>query len=89
MIRTTLTLIGNRIATGADFLALGDGNHKSPDWRHLVVDWDGVDFFKSADIQLVDHAGLPYRNFNPTQLQAIAKFCRQYVNFYAADLAKV
>ena len=85
-LRTTLTLIGDRVANAGDFLALGEGNHKSPGWLHLCVDWDPQDFYKSAYIRLADEAGSFFKNLNAVQILAVEKFCRQYVNFYKDDL---
>lgn len=84
--RTTCTLVGNRVANAGFFLSFGEGNHKTNNAIHLVVDWDtSKEFFSNADIQLVDGAGKP-PNFTAYQLGEIFKFCKQYAGFYAKDL---
>lgn len=87
--RTTLTLVGNQVATAAFFMSHGEGNHKTNNAVHLVVDWDPQDFYKSASIRLVDGAGKLQHELNAVQILAVEKFCRQYVNFYKEDLEKL
>lgn len=87
--RTTCTLVGDRVADAEFFMSYGEGVHKTNNTIHLVVDWDpDKDFWLTANIQLVDGAGKP-PNFTQYQLGAIHKFCRQYVNKFALDLANV
>lgn len=91
--RTTLTLVGDRVADAGFFLSFGEGNHKTNNAIHLVVDWDPNhspdpkhSFYTTAEIALVDKAGLFVKNLTASQLMAVEKFCHQYANFYAKDL---
>lgn len=86
--RTTFTFMrtlpnaSGRIATSADFLALGEGNHKSPGWIHLVVDWpkgkpeEGV-------VDVADGAGHPYQNLSAYECELVIKHCRAYESLMA------
>lgn len=83
---TTLTLIGDRVATAGDFLALGEGRHKTPGWLHLCVDWDPSKPDQGSAFGMDGDDSTPAPRLNGAQVKAITKFCRQYVNHYKADL---
>jgi hypothetical protein len=88
--RTTLTLIGDRVAAGADFVALGEGVNRTPGWRCLVVEFeleDGAPFgeqrFSYRWIGDIDTGKSVAPELTVRAMNAIARHCRQYANLHA------
>ena len=80
--RTTLSLIGDRVASAGDFMALGERVTKTPGWRHVVVDfdYDGGDVFGFRWIGDIDTGKAVSPDLNASAVNAIAKHCRAYFN---------
>lgn len=82
--RTTLSLLpDDRVASGADFVALGERVTKTPLWRHIVVDFE---FDASAEIYSfrwvgdIDTGRSLAPNLTVTAMNNIHKHCRAYFN---------
>lgn len=86
--RETLTLIGERVATGDDFLRLGAGVFKTPGWRHLVADFtvsDAPTRFSGEILQMqqlfdMDTGLAASPSLNVNAMNAIFKHCRMVAN---------
>lgn len=75
----TLPNASGRIVTSADWLALGEGNHKSPGWIHLVADWP-AGRPSEAIVDVVDGAGHPYKNLSAYECEAVIRHLKAYEN---------
>lgn len=86
--RTTCTMIGSRVATGGDFLALGEGVRKTPNWNHIVIQWpdDCEPSVNNIELSTIDGQWIDYDAYSGYRLEQILRFCRQWKNFYKADL---
>lgn len=80
--RTTLSLIGDRVASAGDFMALGERVTKTPGWRHAVVDfdYDGADAFTLNWVGDIDTGLTLAASLSVNAMNAIAKHCRAYFN---------
>lgn len=81
IIRTTLTLAYGRVASQGDFLALGEGVHKTPGWTHLEVSWE---VGREVEARVTP---TPARELTGQERGAIARHLRAYVNLHFPGLA--
>lgn len=81
--RTTLSLMPDgRVASGGDFVALGERVHKTLGWRHAVVDfdYDGADAFTLIGIGDIATGVTLAPSLSVNAMNNVAKHCRAYFN---------